>query len=113
MSDYCRNAFGIEVKKCCASCAHKDLTRAVTKRYCTEHEQGVNPCNVCSLWRMSAQLKVAGMTSGRVKRKEYLTYLVSVREEEAIARQNGLTVTAKSIEQIKVGFEKEFGSIYY
>ena len=57
--------------------------------------------------------KVSGMSRGRVKRKEYLKYLVGVREGEMIARQIGLTIKTKSIEEIRMDFEKEFGSIYY
>ena len=29
---WARNSHGIRVKQCCASCAHKDLTRAASKR---------------------------------------------------------------------------------
>lgn len=113
MKKYYRNAFGIVIKQCCASCAHKDMMKASPNRYCTEHEQIVKACHVCSLWQMSNQMKAAGMSRGRVKRKEYLRYLVNVRQEEMIARQIGLTITVKSIEQIRLDYEKEFGSIYY
>lgn len=34
------------------------------------------------------------------------------REMESVAEQNGLTIEMKSIEQIRVEFEKEYGSIY-
>ena len=56
-----RNEQGIRVKMCCASCAHKDLTRAVTKRYCSITGQCVDPLNVCETWEMSEQMKVAGL----------------------------------------------------
>lgn len=56
-----RNEQGIRVKKCCASCAHKDLTRAVTKRYCSISGECVEPHHVCESWEMSEQMKVAGL----------------------------------------------------
>ena len=37
---------------------------------------------------------------GRVKRREYLQYLISVRDEEHQARMLGLKIEAKSIEQV-------------
>lgn len=56
-----RNSHGIRVKQCCASCAHKDLTRSVSKRYCSITGKSVNPCDVCSSWEMNEQMKIAGM----------------------------------------------------
>ena len=49
---------------------------------------------------------------GRVKRREYLQYLVSVRDEEHQARMLGLKIESKSIEAVRAEFEKQFGSIY-
>ena len=59
--EWVRNGQGIRVKKCCASCAHKDLTRAVTKRYCSISGNRVDPLDVCVSWEMSDQMKVAGL----------------------------------------------------
>ena len=61
---------------------------------------------------MSEQLQLAGRTQGRVKRKEYLMYLVAVREEDTSAEQMGLKIKAKSIAQVRAEFEREHGSIY-
>ena len=58
---WAKNGQGIRVKMCCASCAHKDLTRAVTKRYCSITGQCVDPLNVCEKWEMSEQMKIAGL----------------------------------------------------
>ncbi len=58
---WARNEQGIRVKKCCASCAHKDLTRAVSKRYCSICGKSVDPLDVCESWEMSDQMKVAGL----------------------------------------------------
>ena len=48
-----RNAYGVRVKRCCASCMFKDMTRTVSSRYCTKKERKVNPSGVCDLWKMS------------------------------------------------------------
>jgi hypothetical protein len=49
---------------------------------------------------------------GRVKRREYLMFLVAIREEEHQAQMLGLTIKPKSIEEVRQEFEKEHGSIY-
>ena len=59
--EWVKNEQGIQVKRCCASCAHKDLTRAVTKRYCSISGNCVDPQNVCESWEMSEQMKIAGL----------------------------------------------------
>lgn len=107
-----KNAFFIEVKKCCCSCAHKDLTRTTGSRWCTKHNKAVKRGDCCCLWRMSRQLKMAGFARGRVKRVEYLLYLAAVREDEGLAEQAGMDVVRKSIEEIRTEFEQQFGTIY-
>lgn len=56
-----RNTYGIRVRQCCASCAHKDLTRAVSRRFCMVSEKYVEPHHVCDSWQMSEQMKKAGL----------------------------------------------------
>ena len=71
------NAYHIPIRKCCMSCAHKQFTRALSKRYCTEHEAEVKPTRVCSLWKMSDQMKMAGSGLGTVRdivTKEVIIY---------------------------------------
>jgi len=52
------------------------------------------------------------MIEGKVKKKEYLMFLVEERETEATARMNGLNILPKSIEEIRAAFEQEHGSIF-
>ena len=52
------------------------------------------------------------MSEGRIKRKEYLMYLVAVRERETLARQLNLHVRKKRLREIRAAFEAEHGSIY-
>ena len=107
-----RNQHGIEVKECCASCKHKDLTRLVLARYCSQHHEKVKPRECCEQWEMSEQMEAAGSGGGKVKKKAYLKYVLDVREDESLADQLGIKFPHKSIEQIRRDFEEKNGSIY-
>ena len=109
-----RNKFGAMVRKCCASCQYKQETRAVTVRHCVKKDKDIEqPCvSVCSCWRMSDGLRMAGMACGRVKSREYLLYLASQREEEGRAVAQGLDVAPKSIDAVRESFEQMYGTIY-
>ena len=107
-----RNQHGIEVKKCCASCKHKDLTRLVLARYCSQHHEKVKPRECCEQWEMSEQMEAAGSGRGKVKKKAYLKYVLDVREDESLADQLGIKFPHKSIEQIRRDYEEKNGSIY-
>ena len=107
-----RNQHGIEVKKCCASCKHKDLTRLVLARYCSQHHEKVKPRECCEQWEMSEQMQAAGTSGGKVKKKAYLKYVLDVREDESLADQLGIKFPHKSIGQIRKDFEEKNGSIY-
>lgn len=107
-----RNQHGIEVKKCCASCKHKDLTRLVLARYCSQHHEKVKPRECCEQWEMSEQMEAAGSGGGKVKKKAYLKYVLDVREDESLADQLGIKFPHKSIGRIRKDFEEKNGSIY-
>lgn len=107
-----KNAFGVVINKCCASCTFKDLTRAVSQRRCKKTGKSVSPSGYCKQWAMSRQLQMAGRSQGKVKRKEYLMHLVAVREEELQVEQRGLKIKPKSIAEIRAEFERKNGSIY-
>ena len=49
---------------------------------------------------------------GRIKRREYLMYLVKVRDQEFLARQMNLNVRKKKLREIRAEFEAQHGSIY-
>ncbi|MCR4816647.1 MAG: hypothetical protein K5842_05640 [Bacteroidales bacterium] len=109
---YSENEFGMSVKRCCASCAHKELTGRLKDRECKEHDCLVRPRNVCLDWVMDKPSQRAGATEGRVKKREYLMYLLEVREREYLAEKQGNRVTPLTISEIRQLFEKEQGSIY-
>ena len=107
------NANGVTVKVCCASCEFKTW-KADCMRWCTKRKAEVAAGNYCNRWRMSEQMKRAGKRGdGRVKRKEYLRFLLEVREAEWRAEEQGQAVPEKSIEEIRALFEQKHGSIYF
>ncbi len=108
------NKFGVTVRKCCASCKYKEVTRAVTVRHCVKKDKDIEqPCvSVCSCWSMSDGLRMAGMACGRVKSREYLLYLASLREEEAKAEAQGMAVEHEDVETVRARFEQRYGTIY-
>ena len=61
---------------------------------------------------MSKQMELVGSTQGRVKRHEYLMYVLEVREAEITAEEQGQQVEVKTIEEIREVFEQEHGSIF-
>ena len=107
-----RNCHGIEIKVCCASCRFKDLTRLMTSRYCTQRNKSVKPKSRCKQWAISEKLEAAGSAGGKVKRKEYLRYVLEVRSDESLADKLGIPTPQKTIDQIRQEFEKNNGSIY-
>ena len=109
---YARNAQGIAVKKCCASCAYKELTSGRKTRHCMIRDEKVKPCEYCSLWVMNTQLDAAGTAKGRIKRKEYLEYLTEQREAERYASQLTEEFKPKSITMIREEFKISYCSIY-
>ena len=106
------STFHIHVRKCCASCAHKDLTRAVSVRYCSVHDKNVKPCDYCKEWRLSEQLKNAGNALGKVKRYDYLMYALDIRHNEAEKEELGVVYQPKTIDQIRQEFENKNGSVF-
>ena len=107
-----KNQYGIEVKECCASCKHKDLTRLISSRFCLKRHKSVKPKSHCQQWEMSEQMEAAGSGRGMVKKKAYLKYVLEVREDESLADQLKIQFPHKSISQIRREFEAKNGSIY-
>ena len=118
--EYTKNAYGLRVKKCCASCAFKDETRLIKKRMCAKYDLEVCPCDCCKAWKMNEQLVRAGRgEKAEVKRYEYLMCVLEERkdmpliekDEDSVADIEN-TAEVKSIEEIRATFEQEHGSIY-
>ena len=106
------NKYRVPVKKCCMSCTFKDLTRCVGKRFCLKQEMDVQKDFYCPKWRMSHTQKMAGFARGRVKCREYLMFVLAVREDEAQANERGEAVEIKTIEELRAEFLENHGEIY-
>lgn len=76
--DIRRNKRGIKVKRCCASCANKNIDEFGV-RHCT---LGYASCDTCRHWRMREELRNAGTPFGVIKTKEYLHYVLDIRNRE-------------------------------
>ena len=103
------NRYGIMVKKCCASCAHKCLDDSA-QRHCLLTKKRVKAGNVCGSWEMSEQLDMIGCEHGKVQRREYQLTLLEVRTSECLAELRGETITPKPLEEIRKEFEEQKGS---
>lgn len=109
---YSENGYGMSVRRCCASCVHKALTGKLRYRKCLKHLCQVKAHNVCADWEMNKPSQKAGASEGKVKRREYLMYVLEVRQREAAAAEQGNRVTRLSIGEIRQQFEEEHGTIY-
>ena len=65
--EVCVNAYGITVKKMCASCAMKEVLND-GNRICQKMQLKVRQQFVCSHWQMSDGLKNAGLQNHGVVR---------------------------------------------
>ena len=107
-----RNSHGVEIRECCASCKHKDLTRLISSRFCLQHHKKVKPRGHCKEWAMSEQMEAAGSGGGKVKKKAYLKYVLQVREDESLAEQLKVQIPHRTLAEIRQDFEAKNGSIY-
>ena len=70
-----RNAHGVKVKRCCASCQHKCIETDGT-RVCAMMMIKVEQRFKCKQWLMSDGLKNAGLQNGGVVRLKGTTEIV-------------------------------------
>ena len=73
-----RNKKGIKVKRCCASCKYKEIL-GNGERICTV---GCESHETCRHWRMRDELRNAGNPFGAIKSKEYLRFVLDIRNRE-------------------------------
>ena len=70
-----RNAHGVKVKRCCASCGHKCIETDGT-RVCAQMMIKVEQKYECQQWQMSDGLMNAGLQTGGVVRLKGTTEIV-------------------------------------
>lgn len=107
-----RNKFGIWIKECCASCDARGITTKGTCRMCSLDNKEVDGTDVCNSWQLRSGLEEAGSAQGGVKRKLYFAFLQEVRDGEAAARNLGLRITAKTLDEVRAEFVKEHESVF-
>ena len=106
------NKFHIRVKKCCMSCAFRDLTQCAGTRICSKRDAKVKKNHVCEQWELHLNQRMAGFPRGRIKCKEYLMYVLAVREDEALAIERGEDIEIRTIAQLREAFRENHGEIY-
>lgn len=125
--DYEKNPRGIEVKKCCASCAHKLVEEKLMRskktekwRMCEAYNQVCESHAVCDSWAMSDICKSVGQGEpGDVKCKEYLLWRLeelSRRKKEAVDK--GFKPNTPAYKELVTKFEMNpqayyNGEVYY
>ena len=108
-----RNGFGVKVKCCCASCQYKDIEPDGT-RVCKLMEMIMPSGSICKKWDLEDHLKDAGKGWGRIKKKEYLAFVLSVREEENRMIDEGLLLESEraSTMKLRLEYRQNYGSEY-
>ena len=107
-----RNKHGIRMARCCMSCAYREETELMTERVCALDKVKHRRYHMCRDWEMNRTMQAVGTSGGRIKRREYLMYVLSVRLKEQEAEDMQLPVEPKTIEEMRAAFEKEHGSIF-
>ena len=107
MSETIRNANGVLIKKCCASCDHMKIHRRgpYAARICDDGEGAVSPSQICEGWKLKKGLEKAGIGGGRIKKLEYL---YTIREKTP----EGDRLKPSQIKEIAAEYESAHGSIY-
>lgn len=92
---FVKNDYGVTIVKCCASCLHHVSDGRDKIRICRKEHRGHWMDYLCKNgWEMDKGLENAGKGNGRVKKREYIQYIL----------ENGLHHADD--------FEKQFGSKY-
>ena len=69
-----KNRYGIEIKKCCASCQSKQYKNEQL-RNCKLGENGVKPTYYCDCWKMQESLDNAGKGGGKIRKQSWFRFL--------------------------------------
>ena len=98
---FTRNAYGVQVCMCCASCAYKELN-GIEKRLCMKGEGQVKRDYVCKSWKMAAAYENAGKGDGKVKKLSYLKF----------ALESGVRNGPQNIDTLRETFSRYDQTIY-
>ena len=108
-----RNAQGIKVKRCCLSCTHK-FYDSRGRRLCDLCQIPVGSKDGCDRWEMHAAFKQAGLRPGKVKRKDYLRFVLKVRSEEKrlLELEQIKLKECLSLKQLRTDFGKKIYELF-
>ena len=102
-----RNERGVKVRRCCASCQHKEIEADGT-RTCKLMKLKVEQRFKCKKWEMSDGMKNAGNSGGRIHDKDYLDYVMRIRQKESVrlteAEGKGMTLEMVRAETIRMKY---------
>lgn len=107
-----RNKHGVRIARCCMSCAFKEESELKTIRVCSLDKLPHHRYHMCRDWQASQTMEGAGTSGGRIKRREYLMYVLAIRYEEQLAEEKGQEIVPRSVEEIRDAFEQEHGSVF-
>ena len=98
---FTKNAHGINIAKCCASCNFNNgvADNAGLRRICQHGEGNVKPSDYCRTWMMKPELDNVGLGGGRVNKKSYIDFVNN-------------NIMKLSLSDIRAEFEKKNGSRY-
>lgn len=107
-----RNRYGMEIRRCCASCKYRKITN--DGRMCSKIDYEVASWQYCSQWEMHPKLQNAGEGNGKVKSLDYLNYHREkyLQQREDYYESKILATQIMSTEQIRKEYTEQKGSIY-
>lgn len=110
------NRCGIQVRKCCASCINKCLS-STSQRTCALRgkKEEVDKLHVCSKWQMEPSFDNAGDGQGRVKKKDFLMFVMLRRRTEAQSIELGIISEdeRQTVDDLREEYISKNGNIYY
>ncbi|MBR6036216.1 MAG: hypothetical protein IKP41_04605, partial [Bacteroidaceae bacterium] len=100
-------------RKCCLTCKNR-CEDCENCQMCRLLGVKVAAKDLCSSWKMAECYQQVGRNKGKIKKKEYLMFVLAQREEEAEAIEQGILMEedCKTAEELRAMFEEGFGSIY-
>jgi hypothetical protein len=106
------NGNGVVIKKCCASCEHKEIGRSDNQRICMMGEGEVPKDYLCPDWAMSQLCKnITLVHRGRVKKPHYIAWCKAELDKIALSEVNKKTKDM-AIASMPERYESEYGTRY-
>ncbi len=106
------NDNGVQFKKCCASCQHKDFSK-LGDRICTKGEGEVPKDYVCADYALHKKLKNIRLNGdGRIKKPTYIAWLKEQVSMITASPSIDQKIKKEMVEALPAKYEQQFGSRY-